>query len=194
MSNAPNYEMIVAMTPDGVIGITDESGQQKIPWHLPEDMRIFQEKTANSILIMGRKTFESLPKGPLKGRIHVVITRTPALYMPDYIDNDAVFFTQMDDVDYIVGMLLEVYPDKRVFVCGGSDIYRAYLDQCKTLHLTIVGVYIEDGPNTSRFLLNDLTAERFVEIESSGKLVSTGRYVGERIEYEHRVFHKSTVQ
>lgn len=184
------YEMIVAMTPDGVIGITDESGKQTIPWNLREDMRIFREKTADAILIMGRKTFDSLPNGPLKGRIHVVVTRTPALYTPEYIDNDDVFFTQLDDVDYIVGMLLEVYPDKRLFVCGGADVYKCFFDRCKILHATIVYVNVEDDPRPCRSVTKidySVMEARFVEIETTGKRISNG---DERIQYEHRVLQK----
>jgi dihydrofolate reductase len=114
-------------------------------------MRIFCEKTANSILVMGRKTFESIPNGPLHGRIHVVVTRTPALYTPEYIDDDSVFFVRMEDADGMVRMLLGTYPKSaipRVFVCGGADIYAAFLCRCQTLHITYVHKRVE-GPNVT---------------------------------------------
>jgi hypothetical protein len=80
------YELIVAMNEEGVIGITDASGRQKIPWHLPEDLQHFKEKTSGHIVVMGRKTFDSLPNGPLPNRLHIVLTRTPkmSLYHSTY--------------------------------------------------------------------------------------------------------------
>lgn len=217
------YELIVAMTPDGVIGVSAEriqrvegatlSGEilkesrrnngitnesvkpegikQKIPWNLPEDMRIFREKTADAILVMGRKTFESLPNGPLRGRIHVVVTRTPVLYTPEYIDNDSVFFVRLQDVDDMVRMLLDSYPksvNRRVFVCGGADIYAEFLNRCKTLHITYVHKRVE-GPNVTALDFRTMMdiKDGFVEIEGTGRLISNNV---ERMEYEHKVLRK----
>ncbi len=70
------YELIVAMTPAGVIG---HNGT--IPWHIPEDLEYFKKMTIGGIIVMGRKTFESLPR-ILPNRIHVVITRTPKIIHP----------------------------------------------------------------------------------------------------------------
>lgn len=191
------YELIVAMTPEGAIGITDdETGVQKIPWNLPEDMRIFREKTANSIVVMGRKTFDKLTESSgselldrtSNGVIHVVVTRTPSLYTPEYINTDSVFFAKLEDVDDMVQMLLDTYPksaNPRVFICGGADIYRVFLNRCISLHITLVHTKIE-GPTVT--VLDFATMmdikERFIEIEGTGRLISSNV---ERIEYEHRV-------
>ena len=111
---------------------------------IKEDMRYFREKTMNNILIMGRKTFESLPKRPLPGRIHVVLTNNPTKYETEYKNSNSVFFTQLEHLDNVIGTLLELYPDKRVFVCGGEEIYRILLPKCERLH---IGTIPERGHN-----------------------------------------------
>ena len=64
------FELIVACTPSGVIG-----NNNTIPWHIPEDLTHFRKITEGHIVIMGRKTFESLPNQiPLKKRYNIVLT------------------------------------------------------------------------------------------------------------------------
>lgn len=132
------YELIFATDKDGIIGITDASGNQRLAFNCREDMRHFRKTTMDHILVMGRKTFESLPKRPLPGRIHVVLTNTPAKYETEYKNSNSVFFTQLEHLDNVIGTLLELYPDKRVFVCGGEEIYRILLPKCERLHVTYV--------------------------------------------------------
>ena len=67
--------LIVAFNKQGVIGVNND-----LPWHLKDDLRRFQKLTKNNIVVMGRKTYESLPKRPLPNRINVVITSTPNQY------------------------------------------------------------------------------------------------------------------
>ena len=78
-----NYELIVAMSKNGVIG-----NNNKLPWYIPEDLVNFSELTKGHIIIMGRKTFESLPNGPLKNRLNVVLSRTI------YNNNFCIFWLQ----------------------------------------------------------------------------------------------------
>src|SRR6185295_11979563 len=66
----PRIALVVAMADKGVIG---KGGT--LPWRLPEDMKWFREVTMGKPCIMGRKTWESLPKKPLPGRINIVVTR-----------------------------------------------------------------------------------------------------------------------
>src|SRR5579872_1932386 len=62
--------IIVAADPNGVIG-----KENTIPWYLPEDLKLFKRRTMGSSIIMGHKTWNSLPKKPLVGRINYVISR-----------------------------------------------------------------------------------------------------------------------
>ena len=68
----PPITLVVARAQNGVIG-----RDGTLPWHLPADLRRFKALTMGSVMVMGRKTFESLP-GLLPGRRHVVITRDPS--------------------------------------------------------------------------------------------------------------------
>src|SRR5436190_5277929 len=69
MMNRPRITLVVARAQNGVIG-----RDGKLPWHLPADLKRFKALTMGSVMVMGRKTFESLP-GLLPGRRHVVLTR-----------------------------------------------------------------------------------------------------------------------
>ena len=79
-----NFELVVAMDVDGCIG-----SNNTIPWSLPEDLKHFKELTENNIVIMGRKTFESLPNGPLKNRMNIVIS--------SHIDNTYNYHRSKED-------------------------------------------------------------------------------------------------
>jgi dihydrofolate reductase len=134
------YELIVAMNPDGIIGITDASGNQRLAFTCREDMRHFRDTTTSPeghILVMGRKTFESLPNSrPLPGRIHIVLSRSPRKYDEKYIIKEDVFFTKLEHLDDVLEPLVYPYSNKRVFVCGGEEIYRALLPRCERLYIT----------------------------------------------------------
>ncbi len=142
------YELIVAVNPDSIIGVTDSAGNQRIPWKNKEDMRHFRETTMGHILIMGRKTFESLPNGPLPGRIHIVLSRTPNEQKqkrgePEDTITTPVYFATNEGLDETVKLVLSKYPGKRIFVCGGEEIYRILLPKCERLHITEIQHSIE---------------------------------------------------
>lgn len=88
-----------------------------LPWHLPGDMKRFRELTRGSVVIMGRKTYESIPERyrPLPGRHNVVLTRDPE-WTPD-CDTVTVF--------HDTGTALSHYPD--AWIIGGGEIYRSAL-------------------------------------------------------------------
>ena len=100
-------------------------------FHIPEDLKRFYEITKNNIVVMGRKTYETLNK-PLKNRINIVITKNPKRY------NDSVnlFFCTLDDLDSKIS-LLSLF-NMKVFIIGGSEIYNKLISKCNILHLTIV--------------------------------------------------------
>jgi dihydrofolate reductase len=116
--------IIVAMTPQGLIGIDN-----KIPWHLPADLQRFKKITMGHPIIMGRKTFESLP-GVLPGRQHFVLTRNP-----NYHAEGCTVVTNWAQ--------LEILIDGKAFVIGGADIYKYALPITKCLYATIVHAELE---------------------------------------------------
>ena len=94
-------------------------------WHLPEDMRYFRETTRGKPVIMGRKTWESLPDAfrPLPGRKNIVISRNPAY--------DAAGATLVGSLSEAIGQTHEA---EEVFVIGGADIYRQALPLAQRLY------------------------------------------------------------
>ncbi|HEY5891590.1 MAG TPA: dihydrofolate reductase [Chthoniobacterales bacterium] len=109
---------IVAMGRNRVIG-----DGKRIPWHLPEDLKWFKEKTMGGALLMGRKTYESIGR-PLPGRDTYVVSRGPAITGVTMIRNLAKFDTRISDRPF--------------FVVGGAEIYRQTLDRCSELFVTLV--------------------------------------------------------
>lgn len=110
---------IAAMARNRVIG-----SKGRIPWHLPEDFRWFKRATLGGVVVMGRKTFESLGK-PLPGRDNVVISATRD-------------FPGVENVRSIEAFLGRQNPDRAVWVIGGSQIYAALLPYCSDLYLSLV--------------------------------------------------------
>lgn len=123
---------IAAMAANRVIGLNN-----KLPWHLPEDLKFFREKTKNKILIMGRKTFESLGQ-PLLNRFHIVITRQ-AEYRYEHPNVQVVGSLAM--AIELAHMLSDKYKQKfgdEVFIVGGGEIYKESLDVINRLYLTVI--------------------------------------------------------
>lgn len=124
-----DYELITAVSKNGIIGRGND-----IPWYIPEDMSRFYKLTKGHILIMGRKTFESLPKGPLKNRVHIIMTNRLKI---SSFQNPNIFYCSMDTVSSVVNSLQKI-KRRRVFVIGGSDIYKLFFDNCSLFHITYI--------------------------------------------------------
>ena len=119
MNNAP-ITMIVARAKNGVIG---RDGM--LPWHIPADLKRFKSLTMGTVMVMGRKTFESLP-GLLPGRRHIVLTRDRA-----WRAEGAEVAHEIDDVLRLAG-------NERVSVIGGADLFRLFLPRADRIELTEV--------------------------------------------------------
>ncbi|WP_143318090.1 dihydrofolate reductase [Clostridium sp. HBUAS56017] len=121
--------IIVAKAENNVIG-----GDNKLLWHISEDLKRFKGITTNHTIIMGRKTFESLPK-VLPNRHHVIITRD-ANYK---VDSDQV--TILHDLNEV----LDKYEnsEEEVFIIGGGEIYNLLFPYCKKLYLTKINKNFE---------------------------------------------------
>ena len=96
----------------------------KMLYHIPKDLAFFKRKTVNHIIIMGRKTFESLP-GLLTNREHWVITR-------DSNFNKARSFNSIDDV------LEAIDPNVDYYIIGGGEIYKQFMPYADCLYITEV--------------------------------------------------------
>ena len=127
--SATTFQAIAAMSLNRVIGY-----RNNIPWHLPEDFKWFKKTTMGHVLLMGRKTFNSIGR-PLPGRDTVVLTRNPESIIGITTFNSIEAFEQADE-----------FQQRKVFVCGGAEIYRQTLGKCSNLFLTLVKQKIEGDP------------------------------------------------
>ncbi len=112
-------QAIAAMSLNRVIGAGN-----KIPWHLPEDFKWFKKMTTGHVIVMGRKTFESIGK-PLPGRETIVLSRSQFLYP------GVRTVPRLEELESLAG-------DRQVFICGGAQIYEQALPRCSDLYLTLV--------------------------------------------------------
>lgn len=112
------FTAIAAMALNRVIGCG-----RKIPWHLPEDFRWFKEQTTGQVVVMGRRTFESIGR-PLPNRETVVLSRS------GFAHEGVRTIVSLDE--------LEVEGERRVFIAGGADVYALALPRCADLLLTVV--------------------------------------------------------
>ncbi len=126
-----DMEMIVACTQSGLIG-----NNGSMPWHIPEDLQRFKDITENGIVIMGRKTFDTLPGGKLKNRINIVITRSFFSIEMNNLDSDIIYANE----NTINTILLAIWEKtkKPVFVIGGAEIYKMFFQRCKYFYFTFI--------------------------------------------------------
>lgn len=156
---------VVAMSQNRVIG--RDGG---IPWHLPEDFKWFKELTTGGIVLMGRRTFWSLPK-PLPNRTNVVFTRGPKALAnnPNFVEKCGkppvvsywyhrlrraplqLGFERIADrevwlvrhISIFLRALRKYRPQREVFVIGGAQIYERLLPECTDLYLSLVRREVE---------------------------------------------------
>ncbi|ACD24845.1 dihydrofolate reductase [Clostridium botulinum] len=114
--------IIVAIAKNNVIG-----NDNKLIWHISEDLKRFKEITSGKTIVMGRKTFESLP-GVLPNRKHIILTR----------DKNFKVNSECVEIIYDFDELLNKYKnsDDEVFIIGGGEIYKQLLPYSNKLYLT----------------------------------------------------------
>jgi len=117
---------IAAMSENRVIG-----AEGKIPWHIPDEFKWFKQATMGHVLVMGRKTFESIGK-PLPGREIVILSR-----QPQYTFGLIRARGGLDEIR------LDQFPGKKIFIAGGAEIYRQALPYCDEIYLTVVKRKVE---------------------------------------------------
>lgn len=118
--NHPEIILVLARATNGVIGVDGT-----LPWHLPADMRHFKQLTKDRPMIMGRKTFDSLP-GLLEGRRHIVLTRDK-----NWAEDGAEVAHSPDEA-------LKLANAPHVCVIGGAEIYQLFLPMADRIELTEV--------------------------------------------------------
>ena len=99
----------------------------KIPWHIPEDLKHFKEITMGHPVIMGRKTFESIGR-PLPDRTNIVVTRDVNFKAPGC--------TIVHSLDEAINKAKEIVEE--IFIIGGAEIFRQSIDKADKLYVTII--------------------------------------------------------
>lgn len=125
------YSIIAAIDSNGALG-----KEGKLPWKIKEDLAYFQQKTDGHIVIMGRKTFESIPK-VLENRTVIILTT-----QEDYHVRTANHFV-MHSVAEVIKFLHEKDAD-HVYICGGGKIYEQFIGYADFLLLTRVQHVIDE--------------------------------------------------
>jgi len=155
-----HFKAMAAMSLNRVIG-----ADGKIPWHLPEDFKWFKKMTMGNVIVMGRKTFESLGR-PLPNRKNLVLSRHPQRLIKSHPEIFGQYhewrggehlkrahqfrFTKLGEMVeteiFVFNSLDRLNPDEfpnEIFICGGADIYAQALPRCSDLYLTLVKREVE---------------------------------------------------
>jgi len=119
--------IIAAMAENRVIG-----KDNTLPWSLKEDMIHFRKLTEGRPCIMGRKTWESLPKRPLPGRPNIVVSHSAC----HLFEGAAVFTSLGEAVRHCAGY-------KKIFICGGASVYQEAMNIAHKIELTFINKHYE---------------------------------------------------
>lgn len=114
--------IIVAVSDDWGIGRNND-----LLWNIPDDLKRFKALTMGKMIIMGKKTWESLPRRPLPGRTNVVITDVPE----EVIENAVMAYSIQDAAD-------KCKKEDEAFIIGGGSIYRQFMPLADRLYITHV--------------------------------------------------------
>ncbi len=119
--------LVFAQSRNGVIG-----NKGKLPWRLPSDLKRFKQVTMGKPVIMGRMTWDSLPRRPLPGRANIVITR-----QPDFAGQGALVAKDVISALAIAGDVPEIC------VIGGGQIYAAFMPVARRIYQTEIDLQVE---------------------------------------------------
>ena len=130
------------------VGKNNELGKNNdLIWHFKEDMQFFKSVTTGATVVMGRKTFDSLPKA-LPNRRNIVISGNPN------------YQAQGAEVVKSVEEAVDITKDEKVFIIGGASIYKAFLPCCEEIYLTEIKAECEDAETYfPEFNKNDYSRE-----------------------------------
>lgn len=119
-----SIKLICAISKNNVIG-----NENKLPWNLSEDLKRFKKLTSNNLIVMGRKTFDSIGR-PLPNRKNIVLSNNLNLK----IDGVEVF----NSPDEVISLYKEKPEKKDMYIIGGTFVYKLFLEYCDYLYITYV--------------------------------------------------------
>ena len=115
--------IIAAVADNYAIGKSND-----IPWHLPADMKHFRQLTTGHVVVMGKRTFESLPNGPLPNRKNIVLTSG----MSEGVNEGYFEADSLEDAVYLCEN------EKQIFIIGGATVYNQCIDKVDSMYITWV--------------------------------------------------------
>lgn len=154
--------IVVAVSENGVIGKNNE-----LIWHLPEDLKRFKKITSNNVVVMGRKTHESIGKS-LPNRLNVILSRNSKWNSP--LGDNCV-------VCYSVEEVLERFKYRDLYIIGGGEIYKKFLPYSDIIEMTLIHKHF-DGDTY------------FTDIGKEWIKVSSEKQMGSDFDYEFQRFEK----
>lgn len=119
--------MIVALSQNNQIGINN-----KMPWHIPEDLEYFKRITMGHTIIMGRKTYESIGRA-LPNRKNIILTHNHSLVFPG--------ISTLHSVEDVLNLATQEQDE--IFIIGGGEIYNLFLPYADRLYITQINAFIE---------------------------------------------------
>jgi len=158
---------IVAVTNDYAIGKNND-----LLFHLPTDLKYFKEKTLNKVVIMGEKTYHSLPKRPLPNRINIVLSDNP-----QFNDSNIIIVRNLSD---LLAELKKFNSDD-IFVCGGASIYNLLMDYCNFAYITKINKIVP----ADTYIKNIEETGFWTEISNSEKIIENN------LEFQFKIFKNS---
>jgi len=164
-----SIKIIAAVSTEYGLGFNND-----LLFRISEDMKRFKELTTGHFCVMGRKTFQSLPK-PLSDRTNVVLSRNGEFPHPS-----EVFV--MDSVEHIINHYNSGEQDKDIWVIGGAEIYNQFLPYADEVHLTHIDKEVE---KVDTFFPYELLKQHFDFVESEKHYSSE-----EECSYSYVTYHK----
>ena len=125
--------------------------------NIPEDMKFFRRQTMGKVVVMGRKTYESLPGGLLEGRTNVILTKNG-----EYQVKGADMVHSLEELHEY----LSAYPSGDIYIIGGASLYEQLLEECDTVYLTKIDfsyaadVYFPDLSQKTHWKLTEESEEQ----------------------------------
>ena len=165
------FSVIVAHDSNHGIGFNNE-----IQWNIPEDMEFFKKTTlggpeSNNAVVMGRKTWESIPlkSRPLKNRLNVVLTRSESFQVSE--SPEVVMYNSVDSC--IKGLSKDHKELEEVFIIGGSDIYRQFLESPVVTTVYATEIQSDEELRADKFFPKMEEFPSFTQLESSKIMTSS---------------------
>lgn len=137
------------------IGKNNELGKKgELIWSIPKDLKYFRERTKDSIIVMGKKTFNSLPK-ILPGRKHIILSRTAEFNKE--INNEIIVVNNKNE---IIELCNKISKDKEIFIIGGASLYEMFIEIADKLYIT----HIEESDKDADVYFPEIIEEKWEKI------------------------------